>query len=339
MKRLVNIAGIPTQVEERKINIYDIYLDQENPRIAFYKDAHPTGELTQADIEYALVAKSTQDFNKLKESIESNRGVLHPIWVIPAGKDRYRVLEGNTRLVIYRKLNDKYLNDKTYQKIPCWVLPPNIKVDQMSFIRLEAHLRGTTDWDTYEKAKYLYKLNEEEGYSIPALERLTKLSRSEIESSIKAFMDMEKQYLPKYGKDPSEVYKFSYFVEYEKNRKLRDTMRKSGLDISNFCKWVGEGKVFRAMDVRELPELIESEEVRKVFIEKGYDLAMEKLSVIKPDKTSRLFQNIERVAQGLMNLTNWEITQMREGEQPERVKLIHKLYTMAKKTMELIESR
>ncbi len=334
--RVVNISGVPTEVEETEIDTEDVILDEGNPRISFFKDSQVKGMLEQKEITYALTNKNPQAFDKLKESIEANKGILYPIWVVKTGDGSYKVIEGNTRLVIYRQLREKSLDDTTYKRIPCWVLPGDVSEEQMNFLRLEAHLRGSTDWDTYEKARYLFKLNEDEGYSVRMLERLTKLSRNEIKSHIEAFKDMEQQYLPEYGKDPSQVFKFSYFVEYEKNTKLKDLMRKNDLGIGDFCDWVGKEMIYRAQDVRELPSLLETEEARKVFVEKGFDMAMEKLDVIKPDKTSKFFSNVERVVEGLRNLPSWEISEMKDGMQPGRLEILNKLSAALKKTRELI---
>ena len=185
--RKVNIAGIPTDVEDCEIETVKILLDQENPRISYYKDSQPKDTINQDEINYAIISKNPDAFEKLKESIESNHGLLYPIWVVNLGNNEYRVIEGNTRLVIYRQLQEKFLNDYSYNKIPCWILPEGVKEDQMSFLRLEAHLRGTTDWDTYEKARYLYKLSEDEGYSVEKLERQTKLTKNDIENQIELF--------------------------------------------------------------------------------------------------------------------------------------------------------
>jgi len=333
----LNIGGIPTEIETKEIDIDRIFLDQENPRIGLFRDSQVKDKLTQDEIKFALINKNPEAFNKLKESIEVNEGIINPIWVQPLDKNDYIVVEGNTRLVIYQLLREKYPHKRTYKKILCRILPKHINERQREFIKLEAHLRGTTPWDSYEKARYLYILNDKEGYSVPALHRLTKLSQNEIRIFIQAFLDMQEQYLPRYGDDPSEVFKFSYFVEYEKNTKLKEEMKKHNLTISDFCTWVGTGKIPKAQLVRELRQILETKESREIFIKKGYDYAVEKLSIIKPTLTSPLFENIEKVIDGLKNLPSWEISEIIEGEQPIKRKLIIELYKQAKKTKEIIE--
>jgi len=333
----INIGGIQAEIITRKIDIDDIFLDQENPRIGLFKDSQISSDLTQEQIEFALINKNPQAFDKLKESIEANEGIINPIWVYPINNERYVIIEGNTRLVIYRKLKEKYLNKENYKKILCYVLPPKISETQKNFIKLEAHLRGTTEWDSYEKARYLFILNYQEGYSVRVLTKLTKMSEREIRLSIQAFLDMENQYLPKYEKDPTEVFKFSYFVEFEKNKKLKETMKKNNLSINDFCDWVGSGKIPRAMLVRDLNPILETTQTKKAFIDKGYETAMEKLSILKPNLTSPLFDNIARVIDGLKNLPSWEISQIIEGGQPQKKELINELYENVKKTKKLID--
>jgi len=227
-------------------------------------------------------------------------------------------------LLIYQKLREKYPHKDVYKKILCSVLPQKISDDQRNFLKLEAHLRGTTPWDAYEKARYLFYLWEKEGYSYSQLAKRTKLNENEIIQSIQAFKDMEQQYLPKYT-DPSEVLKFSYFMEYEKNNKLKREMERHGLTISDFCEWVGERKIPKAQDVRELKHLIENAESRKVFIKDGFEYAQEILGTIKPEIVSPLYQNIEKVIEDLKGLSNYEIVQMQDGEQPINKQLIIEL--------------
>src|SRR3989338_5839631 len=230
--------------------------------------------------------------------------------------EKYLVVECNTRALIYKQLNEDFPNKVEFQRIPSYVLPLHINEEKIEFIRLQAHLRGVTPWDSYERARYLYLLWDKQGYSEKRLSSMTKLNVSEIKSSIKAFQDMEDEYLPKYGKDSSEVFKYSYFVEFEKDKKLQETMRQNGLDLKNFCTWVGTGKIKRAQDVRELRDIMENKMTREIFIRRGYDAAIEELSILKPQLTSSLFEYVKKVIDGLEKLQNHEITEMKLGHQP-----------------------
>lgn len=333
----INIGGVPTEIEEREIEIEIILLDQENPRIGLFVDTQIKNVLTQEQITFALMNKSPEAFNKLKESIEVNEGIINPIWVQPIDKESYIIIEGNTRLVIFRLLNEKYPHKKTFKKILCRILPREVNEKQKQFIKLEAHLRGTTPWDAYEKARYLYILNEKEGYSIARLNSLTRLSQNEIKVFIQAFLDMQEQYLQRYGDDPKEVFKFSYFVEYEKNNKLKEELKKYNLTIYDFCNWVGTEKIPRAQLVRELQPILSHKESREEFIKRGYDYALEKLSIIKPALTSPIFDNIKKVIEGLRELPGWEVIEIIEGSQPEKKRLIYDLFNQVSKIKDLIE--
>jgi hypothetical protein len=338
VEKTVNLAGIPTRVQEELVDIASIELDPDNPRIGLQRDS-ALRDLTQEKIQYILSYKNSDAYRKLKESVEINHGIIYPIWIASTADQKYVVIEGNTRLVIYRDLAEKYSSEPTYKKILSIILPGDVKDNQKDFIRLEAHLRGTTDWDAYEKARYLYKLFYDEGLPISQLEKLTKLTYDEIDNSIKAFKDMEQCYMPTYGKDQSSPFKFSYFVEYEKSKKLKSLMEKAGKGIEDFCTWVGEGKLSRAQDVRDLPSIFSFEASRDAFEKEGYDEALEKLEVLRPDKTSRVFQNIERVIQDLREMPAIEVSEMREGIQPEKKRMLEELSTSAISILKMVERK
>lgn len=322
----VNLGGIPTEIYLKDIEINNITLDEDNPRIGFQRDAQPFQNVDQRQIAFALSNKSPDAYNKLKTNIEINEGIVNPIWVEPISDEMFLVIEGNTRLLIYRELHEKYPHKEIYKKIPCRILPHESNSDQRDFIRLESHLRGATPWEAYEKARYLFHLWDRGGYSFSQLSERTKLSEKEITQSIQAFKDMEQQYLPKYGTNPNESLKFSYFVEYEKNSKLKHEMERNGFLIADFCDWIGEKKIPKAQDVRELRYILENDESKCVFEKDGFEYAKDILGTIKPDLVAPLYQNIEKVRDDLKNLSNYEIVEMQDGNQPMKKEIILKLH-------------
>ncbi|MFX0139790.1 MAG: ParB N-terminal domain-containing protein, partial [Candidatus Hodarchaeota archaeon] len=212
--REVYLDGIPTKVLFRNVLTSKLILDENNPRIQFYRDNRIEQRLSQEEIYYALVDKKPDAFQRLYLSIEKNQGLMNPIWIQETDSEKYLVLEGNTRTLIYRKLQEKYPNSKIWEGIDCFILPKDLKEEQKNFIKLEAHLGGTEEWDAYEKARELYRLNEEAGYPIDHLADLTRQPKLEITKAIKAFKVMRNLYLPNYGDEPSQVHKYSYFEQY-----------------------------------------------------------------------------------------------------------------------------
>lgn len=263
----VNLDGIPTEIKRLKIPLKQLILDIENPRIQYYLDTRLNDDITQDKVKFAL-AEGNDQYERLKDHIKRNRGIYDPIWIVP--KDGYfLVIEGNTRAFIYEELSEKYVNDKKWKEIDAYILPYKIDRNVINFIRLEKHLFGPTPWAAYEKARELYRLHTQEDYSLKRLEQLTKLSTYEIRNNIQAYMDMEEQYLKKYNK-PSERLKFSYFVEFRKNKGLKKLVREGKVSLMEFCDWIGEGKFSRGEDIRKLPMLLKDEQSRQTLIDNNF---------------------------------------------------------------------
>jgi len=335
----IPIDGKETIMKLREVRIDELQLDELNPRISFFKDNQPTENLTEDQIIFALTNKKPEAFRKLKDSIHNNRGIVCPIWIEPAKKkdEKYKVIEGNTRVVIYQQLKKEEPNEEKWGAILSYVLPCEISDEQKNFIRLQSHLRGTTEWDAYEKAKYLYKLWQEDGWSIPRLEKQTKMFERQIEANIKAYQIMEEQYLPTHRDDPNEVSKFSYFAEYVKDEKLQKLMKKSSKDIRDFCDWVEDKeKIPTGQDVRSLKHILGNEDSKDAFINKGFKAAMQILEFKKPNLVSPFYKDIENVIEGLKNISAFEIDEIISEENSEKENMIKELERWGQKVLDMI---
>lgn len=89
-----------------ELSIDNIQLDRSNPRIANYLDLYDENEIT-SDIMVLLLGTTTDSCASLRESIKENGGIVHPIIVNHYADGRYVVVEGNTRLQIYRDFRKK----------------------------------------------------------------------------------------------------------------------------------------------------------------------------------------------------------------------------------------
>src|SRR5262245_60720156 len=97
-----------------QIPVDNILLDRRNPRIAHATESL-RGTVTQEWITLALGHAAPEDeergtsttYSSLKASIRANRGLINPIIVTPRENGKYLVIEGNTRVAIYRELDDE----------------------------------------------------------------------------------------------------------------------------------------------------------------------------------------------------------------------------------------
>jgi hypothetical protein len=335
---IIPIDGKDTIIKLEKIEIGKIKLDELNPRISFFRDNQVTEGLTDDEITFALTSKKPDAFRKLKDSIQNNKGIVYPIWVEPLDEGFYRVIEGNTRLVIYKQLKQDEPHEKIWKSILSYVLPYEVSNEQKNFIRLQSHLRGTTEWDAYEKAKYLYKLWHDDGWSKNRLEKQTKMTEKQITENIDAYRIMEEQYLPSHADDPNEVSKFSYFVEYAKDKKLQRLMEKNSKDVADFCDWVADkAKIPTGQDVRRLRDIFDNGEIRDAFISKGFDAAMQILEIRKPHLVNSLYKDIENVIDGLKDISAQELDEIINEDNSEKEKMIHGLAEWSSKVVKMID--
>ncbi len=328
----VNLDGIPVKIKRSKVPLNNLILDIENPRIQYFLDTRLNDNVTQEKVKFAL-AEGNDQYEKQKEHIERNRGIYDPIWVVPKDDTYFLVIEGNTRAFIYEELSEKYSNEEEWKAIESYILPHKIDHNAINFIRLEKHLFGPTPWAAYEKARELYRLHTHEDYSLKRLQQLVKLTASEIKNSIQAYMDMEEQYLRKYNK-PAERLKYSYFVEFRKNRELKKLLKDGKVALSEFCDWVGEGKFARGEDIRKLSMVLKDDQATQALIDDNFQVALDQLEQKNPSAKSKLFEKIDDVVKGIECLPFGELDEIKRGMQPAKVGSLKKLHQVLTNLLE-----
>ena len=122
-----------------ELDIYQIELDTSNPRIANYLEYYSEDSL-DSDTMALLLGTSSDSCASLRESIKENGGIVHPIIVNHFIDGRYVVVEGNTRLQIYRDFSKKNVpgNWTTIKAI----VHENLDDATMNSFRIQADLVG-----------------------------------------------------------------------------------------------------------------------------------------------------------------------------------------------------
>ncbi|MBR0340890.1 MAG: ParB N-terminal domain-containing protein [Oscillospiraceae bacterium] len=239
-----------------------IKLDVNNPRIArglsYYSDIN-------SDLMALLLGSTAESCASLRESIRENGGIIHPIVVNREEDGSYVVIEGNTRLQIYRDFikNGESGNWTTIKAIVYDNLPENDK----HAIRLQAHLVGPREWDPYSKALYLHHLAFDEHMPMNMLVSFCggTSKASEIKNMIAAYNDMEQYYRPLCNDDSQfDIKKFHGFVELQ-NRNITDCLVANGFTKTDFSQWMIDERFSTLQDVRRLPEIFRSKKAKETF--------------------------------------------------------------------------
>lgn len=293
---------MPSRFE--KLDIDMVELDSANPRIAEALRGHK--EITASDIALALGAgrdvqdSSSTTYSSLKESIRANGGIINPIIVKELGQDRYIVVEGNTRLQIYKDFKKQDVPGD-WDAIPALVYD-GMDVEDEDRIRLQSHLVGPRPWDPYAKARYLYELNVNQGIPLVQLVPFCGGKASEVSAMIDAYIDMEEYYRPltvEAGIFPN-VRKYSAFRELQ-NRTVSDAVVRAGFTKKDFAQWVIDERIDTMQSPRALPKILADEEAREVFLKSNATAAKKVLSA----KEVSGFEELEKIPlQKLLSVIN-----------------------------------
>lgn len=291
-------------MQVQQIPLSNIRLDHRNPRIAHTLE-QMEGPIGEDFIELSLGQASPEDdersgsttYQSLKASIRANGTLILPIIVSPQADGSFLVIEGNTRVAIYRELAADS-SPGNWETIPAVVQALTEGAEHA--VRLQAHLVGPRPWRPYAKAKYLHDLYVNQKLSVTEIHDFCGGSarRREIEEYIQAYKDMEEHYMPLVADAQPDYTRFSAFVELQKKPGLKQAIVKSGYTLTDFAKWLQAGKIVPLQFVRQLDRILAHPEARKEFL--AHD-TREAMKVLEQPSSNTIIANssLEQLAKGL----------------------------------------
>ncbi len=294
--------------EHRSVEIDSIELDRSNPRIRKFLEIYD-GEPPPEAIFLALGAGNDDDsgaststtFEKLKQSILTNGGIIQPVILNRRADGSLICVEGNTRVALYKDFHAKGVKG-AWTHIPALV-HDQIEEAAVHAIRLQVHLVGPRPWDPYSKAKYLHELRTQEHLPFATIVDYCGGRQSEVAENINAYEDMETYYRPIIGEDGAfDTTRFSGFVELQKPG-VKQAITTAGYTLSDFSKWIHEGKLYPLQKVRVLPRILRNEKARDTFLKHGARKAEALLE--RPDLNKTLSEaDIGQLARALIGRIN-----------------------------------
>lgn len=263
-----------------KIPIEQIELDLDNPRIKQWLEIYGD-EITSEAIALALSASSgattTSSYTTLKESIKVNKGIINPIIVNKNADGKLVVIEGNTRLQIYKEFAAVDPEGPWNEIIA--IVYDNLPIENIHAIRLQTHLVGPRDWDPFSKAKYLNQLSNIDKMPMNMIISFCGGKSTEIKKLIDAYVDMTTYYFPEAKEaemdpDPREFSKFSEL----QNSSVAQSLLVHKYTKKDFAKWVVNGNIDTAQNVRQLPRILANPIAKSVFLKSTISEAVKHLN-------------------------------------------------------------
>ena len=256
------------------IPVEEIELDHSNPRIRKFLEMYGDNP-TPEQIFLALGAGNDDEtdrqdgptFQKLKQSIITNGGIIQPVILNRRADGTLVCIEGNTRVALYKDFLKSGMRG-SWSTIPALV---HDQIDDAAVhaIRLQVHLVGPRPWDPYSKAKYLHELRHQEHLPFSTIIDFCGGRQTEISTFINAYVDMEDYYRPIIADDGDfDTTRFSGFVELQKPG-IKQAIAQAGFDHTDFAVWIRDGKLFPLRTVRVLPRILRNAKAREIFLKSG----------------------------------------------------------------------
>lgn len=269
MKKEITILGETIELDFAHCDIHSLKFLRDNPRVYSCTHGHPNfdqmiGEQQQAVIYEKLIQE--ESVKNLIPDVKHHGGLLEPILI---RYDTKEVIEGNSRLAVYRKLDQEIQGDD-WQLIPCDVVS-SLTPEQQAALLNQIHVKGKTRWSAYEKANFAF-VRKEQGWSLEKISKHFNESVGTIRTRIKV-IDMMK------SNADTNLRHFSYYDVLVRNPTvLNEFDEQNGLKdfVLSKIKDLGpdeDKNEFTAQELRKkLPKILGKRKVLRKFVAGQIDL-------------------------------------------------------------------
>ena len=238
----VGTREVPFEIQRVPIDQLRYY--EDNPRIyTLVEEKKLRGN--QAGIQSELWSLSST--HQLFQDVRDNGGLLEEI-IVSDG----RVLEGNRRLCVYRKLLEAAGTgeDKArWSRIPARVITSPITAEEIFVLLGNLHVKGKAPWKPFEQAGFIWRMRHEFHKTDDQICDLINLAKHNVLSMLKAYELMLENGITSHEK-------FSYLLEYTKNPKFGTLRAKDPEVETKVISMIKEDRIPRAEAVRRLPEIL-----------------------------------------------------------------------------------
>ncbi len=300
--REMKILGKVIALSHDNLDIQTLKFLKDNPRVYACTHGKPNfGEMPdeeQQDFMFDALRKEPSVKNLIPE-IKRHGGLMESILV---RHDTMEVIEGNSRLAVYRHLQNSGVEGE-WDLIPCDIVSSLTENQQAAFLN-QIHVKGKTKWSAYEKANFAY-VRKERGDSFSNIANLFGESEATIRIRIKAIEMMK-------NNTDNERPHFSYYDVLVRNREIQKGMEKAGgfekllSDIKNLGA-DENSNTFTAQDLRnKLPVVLKKPKVLRKYVAREVDLD----EAYQRAKISDVEENIKQATALLSDVSNDKVSRL-----------------------------
>ena len=309
MAHSINILGKEISTEEKDIDIDKLLFYVFNPRIyskiqghTLFTESNSGDEEKQKYIQEEMLKE--QSVINLKSEIVRHGGLTEPILV---KHTTYEVIEGNSRLAVYRKLRDENPEDERWHTISCRVVT-DLDLDQTDAYLHGQHVEGKTPWTAYDKAHMAYKRIVKDGKSIADYAETVGATENEIKKQVNSIQLM-------YDNDDKIKANWSYYDLIVRNQKVSNICYERP-DLKEFLleeiKNQKSGQEsFKALELRDkFPTIVSKPKVLKKFVNRQMSFE----DAYHQAKSSKPLENLMSAKASIEGIQSADIQNLNKSE-------------------------
>ena len=320
------IMGEQIQARRESVAIDQLFFFPDNPRVyAAIRDMADFGSLTPEEKQVRIYQQLLQESSvkNLISEIKRDEGLQEPVIV---RWDTQQVIEGNSRLAVYRKLNDESPGDERWTHIQCLIVT-SLTDEQQTRLLGQAHLLGRTEWSRYAKALYCYRWVEEQKRERSALSKLSGLSVRVIDKFVKTIQLMN-------DNDDKERSRFSHYEVLCGTPEIKSTIEKNSVLRNTLLSQI-KAETFKALELRKrLPIIIAKPRILKKFskgevsFEDAYDRA----------KISGAEHRLKKIRDSLDDVEKNDLASLERQEVKAVQQVVRQIQRRLKRVSDMVET-
>lgn len=325
----ISIMGQEVSARHQREPIDRLLFLPDNPRVyAAIREMQDFSDLTleeQQDRIYRRLLEEPSVKNLIPEILRDG-GLQDPIIV---RHDTWQVIEGNSRLAVYRKLQLEHPDNEQWTYIRC-VVVPTLTDEQQTRLLGQAHLHGKTDWSPYAKALFCFRWVEEKQKDISVLVKLSGFTADDIRKNVEIIRLMQKN-------GDSTLSNFSFYDVLVRNRKISSAIASSvPLRDTVLSQIKPKDKKFTALEMRKrLPAIIDKRRILKKY-EKG-DISLE--DAYDRAKISGVEQRLRKIRERLDDIERDDIESLDRSELKAIRQVVKRINRSLKRVSDMIENK